>query len=221
MNSLGCFGFLHEDQCWFIACNEKINQQILIHEIGHIYLDKCLNCLELFKESENIQGCNKEISWFFNYLVDCFNDYHLCKFLEYKRLFDRDHVSKLRRGIASTIDVSLSHFLSFYLFSYITYKSIITEKIRVELEFEINDLLIRLRSHIIKKSKITGKEISQKFFIKLNIKLNNFEKVKDTKDFKTLVKFAYEVLSIIPFWSKKELLEQLSLISRLPKESII
>jgi len=196
--------FVSEVQCWYLVHRKKVSQLTLIHEIGHVYLHNRFG----FYSSKN---SNKNLTFLYNYLDDCFVEYHLSKFPEYQKLFNSSQIECLSRGFADVNSLSLSVLLGGYLFHYIIYKSIFTEKIKTDLESDIKTFLIRFRTSIIKKSKEVDIKITQKLFAKLNVKLNSFEKVKDTRDFKTFVNFIYDIISVFPYWSKKDLLEQLSL----------
>jgi len=205
-----------DNKRWVIVYGKNIEQKDLIHEIGHIYLLKHLNWFDIHKSPRKERPkFNKDIKRLYNGLLDCFNEHHLYRFEEYMILHNEFLVSELECRYIHFNNVPLAKPLGMYLFFYIAYNFIIIEQIRDDLAFYINYFLAGLREHIIKKAKDVGKEINQEIFIRLDAELDKFNQIKDTRHIKIINDFIYEILSIFPYWSKKELLEQLNLISRL------
>ncbi|GAI66769.1 unnamed protein product, partial [marine sediment metagenome] len=190
---------------WAIVYGNMCELGDLIHEIGHIYLYKLLNWFDVYKSprEQNLKH-DKTVKGLYMALLDCFNEYHLYKFPEYHKILNEFLISEVDYDYTHFNNVPLSRPLAMYIGFYIAYNSIISEEIKTDLESDIKAFLTRLRRHVIKKSKEVDKKITQKLFAKLNVKLNDFEKVKDTRNMKAFVNYVYEVLSVFPYWSKKE-----------------
>jgi len=202
--------YYYQKGFWLITYEETVKPYAFIHELGHIYLWKLTNHLDILKKNEVILKKNPlttKIKNLENALLDCFVNYNLIEFDDFKKPYLYNCIDNLSRIYQfESIDQSLR----FYLYWYIIYKFIIPEDVRNLFTKEIKECLGQYKKYIMGKS-----SFNQKFFLKLNAKLNKFSLIKDVKNIKIIINFIYEILAIFPYWSKKKLQEQLNLIFKI------
>lgn len=204
--------YYYEKGFWLITYEETVKPYAFIHELGHIYLWKLTNHLDIIKSRKLIINKNPittKINHLENVLLDCFVNYNLYEFEEFKKLFLFECIDNLNR-IYHFNNNQLDKILQFYIYWYIIYNFIIEKEVKDHYEKQIKDVLKPFKKEIMRKS-----SFNQKFFLRLNAKLNKFNQIKETKKIRTIINFIYEVLGIFPYWSKTQLLEQLNLIFHL------
>lgn len=201
----GLIKFNHTTKNWLILYDDTIKNHTFIHELGHIYLWKWLNHLDIIKTRKSFvikTPTTTRMNSLKDTLLDCFVDYRLLKFDGFKKPYLEDCIKVLE-------DIyyfkSLDWSFRYYIYRYISYNCLIPKPIRNHYSVNINIYLYDIKNFIMSET-----SFDQDFFTKLDSKLSNFDKFKDTNNIQDIRNFTYEVLEIFPYWSKDQLSIQLN-----------
>lgn len=191
-------------KCWDLTFYQLADEKALIHELGHITLEKVLN----FRLSEN--SIDLKIFFCIDQLIDCFNDYRLSKFPEYYLLLKKIRIMDLSKK--PSLNEEIIVYIGFYLFYYIELNFVLKSEDKNQSSPKIKNLLIILKNLIKKKSKHRNKDIDSKKIENLTKVLKTFEVLKDSNNFKDIKVFILNVLSEIGLWEKLYIHQQLDIV---------
>ncbi|HEC40965.1 hypothetical protein LCGC14_0871540 [marine sediment metagenome] len=185
----------------------------LIHELGHFLLSEKVQYMNFVSQPPS--NSNEEIFYYSNSIIDGFVDFNCLK-IDYNHSYYIRYIKALLPGMINipkqaTLSDIIQGFLKFFIS--INYLIKIDEK--KKLQEELINALENLKRFSINQSIImysNKKRLNQKNFRHIEAELSNFENVKETLDYQTVIKFIYDVLRLIPFISENLLGNQISLI---------
>ena len=200
-----CVGWNHVKKRYYIDISSLATKQILMHELGHIYLEHKLG-FDSMRMKKSPKG-NVEILLFINSFLDCFTDYNLVlDFPEYYPEFVKGIDNDLQYLV--TPETPFFDSLLFYLQFYLQLNFILNYQDKITRINNIKQVLKQERKAIIEKSngKLCYQNIQQ-----WDKQLDKFREIKDTKNFKLFFSFIWDTLVLLKLWSKSYLKEQLNL----------
>lgn len=181
-----------------IVMAPEANKFILIHELGHIYLDKITNCL--YKDITD-RGCYlPEIFYFKNVVIDSFVNYQLYQISYFKPIY----LEEMKYRWLISPKLSFKHILRHYLDIYLCYHFIIGKVYRANLNI-CNHNLRRTKNMLRAKGDGKYKKPIWEKLNRLDIHLNKFDKIKNTRDYNQIRYFIMKGLKILDLWPQEEL----------------
>ena len=174
---------------FIISWKKPFNKTSIIHELGHLYLAQIYNHMGLIKHGNTKENYNEELKLYSMALVDPFVDYHLSKFEEYNRLFNKQF-TKLQK---IPNNATFRHYMVKYLLFYLEYKFVV-KKTQYIIPY-----LNKIRKKIIRTCP-SGREFSLTDFRYLDRELNMFKDIRDIKDPQLIIDFVIRVLNVLDFW---------------------
>ena len=190
----------NKEKLWKITIFQKSCKKSLIHEFGHILLEKKLN-FRSFGENHD-----ETIFSICNNLIDSFADYELCKYQEYYNLLKNVRLEDLDKIYPE--DGGAITDISFFFLYYIQLNYILKNDDKKEVQSKISKMLKKIEELIIEKdSKFTLKNLNQ-----LKDILNKFNNIKDTNEISELRRFIFDVINHLRLYEETYLKKQLEMI---------
>ena len=197
---------------WCIWYKDIPLEFYIIHELGHLYFAKRLTHFEGFAlQTPFHKELDKKPYPLLNGLLDSFVNYNLSKFDEIYPIQKQklcEYIEKsndFKEMIDNQKDFIM--LLSWYIIFFLEFNFILRKAERDFFSQEIERSLNYLKSSLI-KVKSMGFSIN---FEELTKKLSKFEDVKEKIDPKLIVLFMINVIYVLDYWTKKELLKQIKL----------
>jgi hypothetical protein len=204
--------FLHwheKEKKWGIYLLPSDNNFTPIHELGHIFLAKKSNYVYFARSGIKSNNIFEGLFSIVNHLLDCFVDYNLIQFKGLYELYIEDtHLWKgaKKKGKIEGKPINIVHSYKTLIGYYLSSKIINEKKNR--------EYLINIKNYLRK-----AKRLIQKFYpnIRFNFqsleqKLDNFDKIKDTKDPGVIINFFYRIICETSIWKKSEIQQQMKLL---------
>jgi hypothetical protein len=207
--SLAKVGLLKDNTGYGIRLSYSASKLELIHELGHIWLDKktdTMNASELISKLKN-----PKIFRFINVFTDILVNYNLSKFPEFNQLIQKEIVKSLNYHIEGDI----FNCFAYYLYYFINYKFLLS--LLGIYVHNIRDNLMYCKSRILNEALLEKIVFPIESFDKLDEKLRRFTDIKDSLDSTVISEYIYEVLITLPFWSKETIKKQIDLKFNLKK----
>ncbi|MHA1757888.1 MAG: hypothetical protein ACTSVV_14020 [Promethearchaeota archaeon] len=160
------------------------------------------------KENPNIEW---NVTPLLNILLDGFVDFQISQFdeiyIEIKKKYG-DYLDDIKSSkIFIEEENDYIELLTWYLGWYQGFNFILKKKDYDESKENIKELLSFLKSKLIQgEGGISGKN-----FIKLNIQLNKFDKIKGTKNSKEIKNYCFNVILSMKLWDKDKINNQITL----------
>ncbi len=197
---------------WCIWYKDEPIEFYIIHELGHLYFAKRLTHFEGFAlQTPFHKEIDNKLHPLLNGLLDSFVNYNLSKFDEIYPIQKQKLSSYLENfnDFKEMIDNQKDFImlLSWYIIFFLEFNFILRKTGRVFFSHEIKRSLNYLKSSLINvKSMVFIID-----FEEFNKKLSKFEDVKEKIDPKLIVLFMINVIYVLDYWTKKELLKQIKL----------
>lgn len=198
-----------EEEYWVVEYIDEGIEFLLMHEIGHIYFYKFIKNIHFSKQVT--QEVNREFFNYNNVIVDCFVNYHITRFdyiySEYIKYINK-LIIPLRFGVKPDTPQLLGHYINIYL----------------ELNYCLKKNELILNKKIIKKGLSKYKQLIikhpdynlfNKDFIRIERKLDEFDKIKHSKNSKIIIDYIHQVLRHLSKWDNAECKTQLKIIYNL------
>ncbi|MFX1363683.1 MAG: hypothetical protein ACFFCE_09255 [Promethearchaeota archaeon] len=198
-----------KEKKWGIYLLPSDNDFTPIHELGHIFLTKKTDYMYFagsgIKKNKIFEG----LFLILNHLLDCFVDYNLIQFKGlYELYIDDAHLWKdaKNKGNIKGEPINIVH----------SYKTIIGYYLSLKIidKMKNHEYFISVKNYLRKAKRFIQKFYpNNKFnFQSLEQKLDEFDKIKDTKDPKVIINFFYKILYEISIWNKREIQSQMKLL---------
>ena len=202
---------------WVLYFGENTTKFQLIHELGHIFLAKLTKKMDYCKlEKNGIKYDIKEvkrtpIEQIINVVEDAFVNYNL---IEYKNFYNEFMKLYPKNGIfdINNENIQKSTFFTHinqYIYYYLHLNSVMKTLEKKQRKHTTNYNLKTLKVIAIEKAKKEGIMFNETKFIVLNEILDSFNKIKNTKDFMTILRFAYKIIIHLNIILKPELLKEI------------
>jgi len=196
------------EKTWIIEFVEQ-HDFFLAHELGHIYLAIKYSCPYFAKQTR--VPVNVNIGFYNSCIIDSFVNYNLSKYDKfYSYLLDLLDIY-LNLGKDGP-DPSTPDLLGFFLNIYLDLHYCLRQEDLKNRKISISNYIEKIENLILAKSKITNDQLN-----KIKGKLNEFEDFKDMEKNTSIIHYIFQVLKIIPFWSKNELVKNIRLIFNIKK----
>jgi len=206
----------------------KANKFTLLHEVGHIYFDELTDKLEYVKdltpkspdELKPIENIN--LTPFFricNVAEDAFVNYNLSKNREaYQIILKKFPIRPFLINNQAIQKLSFFDHLSQYIWYYLHFNFILKDKDKEKRKPARDTILNQIKEITLKKAIIERKNISEQKYRDLDSFLDNFDKIKDVRDYKKILAFEFQLLKKLNFWSKEEILNRLKTQFKITKK---
>ncbi len=202
---LGFCGYGIKDQKYHIVLTPEANHYIIIHELGHIYLDKITN--NLYAKFIPAKNWEQEIYLFKNGIVDSFTNYHLFQFYQFGQIY----LENINNNWYISPKGNFGNILEFYIKTYLCYNFILREIDRGEL-LDCNTNLQRTKRILsIKGENMFNRPIKENLN-RLDTHLDQFGKIKDTQDHIQIKKFIISGLKIVGLWPKEKVAKHIKFL---------
>ncbi len=188
----------NENKKWIIRIFENTCKKSLIHEYGHILLEKKLKFRSFGEEID------KTIFHYCNYIIDSFADYELCKYQEYYQLIKNLRVEDLEKPFPENNDIKTD--LGFYFLYYTQLNHLLKENEKRGINTKITNFLSKIENLIAQKDK-NLKNLEQ-----LKALLDKFTKVKDSNNILDLRSYIFAIINHLHYFEEKFLKTQLDMI---------
>ncbi len=207
-----------ENNHWIIEYNHYHPIYELVHELGHIFINKKTNYIHLAQQPKaSIKDQIEKVFNYSNHLIDCFVDNNLSNFAEIYILYV-DYLKEIINGIKNIgLNSEFYELLGGFLKFYISCNFILKIEDKEQLQNNIEAALINLRDIILRKSNNNKKVglidyLNEKNLLEIKNYLNNFNAIKDSDDNSVIKDFVYNTLSLIPFLKNDNLDDKFKLI---------
>ena len=204
--------FLHwyeKEKKWGIYLLPSDNDFTPIHELGHIFLAKKTNYIYFARSGIKSEKIFEGLLLILNNLLDCFVDYNLIQVKGlYELYIDDAHLWKgaKQKSKIKGKPIDLVHSYKTLIGYYLSLKIIDKEKNRT--------YFIGIKNYLRRAKKFIQKTFPNiKFnFQSLEEKLDQFDKIKDTKDPEKIINFFYNILYEISLWKESDIQKQIKLL---------
>lgn len=189
-------GYNEPNDIYVIEFKYPANKDLLIHELGHLYLAKELNDFTLV--GFDLSNIPNRIDYenYFSIILDCFVDYRLCKFGDFYDLWI-ELIEYQVRSTKQLSDLPSITYLSRYFLYYMELNFILKNELKLKLKQHVKRFLKDLRDNAIISSKKENKKLCYQDFQKIDRTLNHFDKIKNTTNSKDIYAFFDSVMAII------------------------
>lgn len=190
----------NKEKLWKITIFQNSCKKSLIHEFGHILLEKKLNFRSIGEHYD------KTIFNYCNHLIDSFVDYELCNYQKYYKILKNLRLEDLDKIYPKDKDIIID--ISYYFLYYIQLNYILKSDDKKYIKTKILKFLNIIEELIIKKdNKFTIEKLNQ-----LKDILDHFNIIKDTKELSDHRKFIFEVINHLQLYEEKYLKKQLEMV---------
>ncbi|HEC39606.1 hypothetical protein LCGC14_0498190 [marine sediment metagenome] len=198
-----------EEKKWGIYILPSDNDFTPIHELGHLFLAKKSNYVYFARSGVKSNNIFSGILLIVNHLIDCFVDYNLIQFEGiYELYIDDAHlwICAKKKGKIEGKPIDIAHSYKALIGYYLSSKIINERKNR--------EHFINVKNYLRKSKKLIQRSFPNiRFnFQSLEQKLDDFDKIKNTKDPTVILNFVYNILSEVSIWKESDIQQQMKLL---------
>ena len=192
-------------KCVKIFLNKNSGENVIAHELGHLYFPKAVNdhrLLPNFIKPESRRYVIPFIRNWLNSLVDNFVDHHLLDIDNYYSLWVDQKRKSLEKEIFFNTFKKFDHIADF-MCEYLNCHYILKKEDNIHLYNQLKDRLNQIEKYILKINNFSETNLDL-----LIIKLDQFKKFRYLKDSEKILEFLYEIITEIgkalnpSYWDK-------------------